>query len=112
MKFNKVYKTPFHSEGPFILTADNVIALYHCSEEPGNQECETITNVLNGTAKAMYSDLSIRGKSPDLVISNNSTFLEVRGWEYLIDHCGLSLKKAVKLQESFAESVVVKLTRG
>lgn len=110
MTFKEIFKPPFKTDGVFVYTADDVMALMpaDCASDPQNL-LERTCEVLNGT-KPSAGNPKIGCEGPD-IYCNGDLLLVVRGYGYLTGSGGLGLSdiEACEIQDRFAEWVVEQL---
>lgn len=106
MKALDIYKGPFRTDGVYIFTSNNVMALMvaDCTNNP-ERLMERTCQILNGTSKSVGN--------PNIHYSNGDIFngsillMVVRGFGYLTGAGGLNLstEQAIRIQDEFGEYV-------
>lgn len=110
MKALEIYRRPFRADGPFIFSANDVMALMasDCINYP-EKLMERTCEILNGEASS--------NGNPNLSYSNGEVFngprllLVVRGFGHLTGRGGLNLtvEDALRIQDEFGEWVCGRL---
>lgn len=118
MKFDKVYKSPFSTDGITIWAAGNMHALdledavWANGREAAQEIVERVVKLLNGEKAERFENVTWKGTSSDCVIFlGGVAFLEVRGGGHLTGPLGLSAKTAAHIQDEFASWVVFKISK-
>lgn len=110
MKAIEIYKPPFKSDGVYIWTADNVMALMNISEYHNPDEMmHRLTAILNDEIKPATNRI-YDYSAPEILLDGKPLFV-VRGWGHLTGIGGLNLspKDAAAIQDLFAHWVISKL---
>lgn len=110
MKALDVYKPPFKSDGVFIWSSNDVMALMDASEYDNSEEMMyRLAAILNGEIEpATRKDYECN--DPEICLGGKVLFV-VRGWGHLTGAGGLGLafEEAVAIQDEFAQWVISKL---
>lgn len=110
MKALDVYKPPFKSDGVFIWSSNEVMALMDVSEYDNSEEMMyRLAAILNGEIEPA-SRKEYEYKGPDICLGGKALFV-VRGWGHLTGQGGLGLTfdEAIAMQDEFAQWVISKL---
>lgn len=110
MKALEIYKPPFKSDGIYIWSSNNVMALMNVSDY-GCSLIDKLADILNGKL-APSSSQNYEYRAPEILL-NGEVLLVVRGWGHLTGAGGLNLDVDVanKIQDEFAEWVINKLSK-
>ena len=107
MTFRDFYKPPFKSDGYFIWSSNDEMALMTTEDNKGSDRLlNRVCDILNDNARS--------NKVPELsyvapeILMNGKPFLTVRGWGSLI-HKASNEEEAAKIQDDFALWVITKL---
>ncbi len=111
MKWIEVYKLPLEHEHPYAFTKNGTMALMFVSV--GNEDAKKIINLVNGVSNQKpKGQWTVRNGEFYLDDKKKMIFC-IRGWGKLTGTggYGLSEKKAIKIQDEFAEFVRTKIQR-
>lgn len=106
-----IYKPPFKSDGVYIWSSNEVMALMSLSDADNFDEItDRLADILNGKiTPKKKSDFTYQ--APEILL-NGKPYYVVRGWGHLTGVGALNLDhdKASEIQDAFAEFVIKKLT--
>lgn len=108
MRALEIYKPPFTSDGVYIWSSNNVMALMNGSDYACSL-MDKLADILNGKTDPV-SSRKYEYRAPEILLDGEVLFV-VRGWGYLTGTGGLNLpvEEANKIQDEFAEWVIEKL---
>lgn len=110
MKFDEIYKPPFHDSFGIGVSTKDGIKCFHWVTRITQENKQIIIDILNGVSKeAIKGEIKYSG---DCFISiNGVNVMLIRGWGHLTG-CGalkLPSEEAIKIQDDFGEWIVKKL---
>ena len=107
MTFRDFYKPPFRSDGYFIWSSNDEMALMISEDKDDSVRLlNRVCDILNDNTRS--------NKVPELsyvapeIFMNGKSFLTIRGWGSLI-HKASNEEEAAKIQDDFAHWVITKL---
>lgn len=106
MEFKKYFKGPFSSDGIYIWTSNNNMALMTLNDD--ELRLDLFCAILNNESDMVYPDAYYKD---EIIYINGQPVLLVRGWGYLTSPscCNLDNDKACQIQDEFGEYVAHKL---
>lgn len=107
--FKEVWKAPFHSDGLYIFSGNNVMAATNFNDDDkGIKILNDICDALNGKEITKYNNIQVN----DCALTIDECLIVIRGWGHLTGIGGLHLEpeEAVKVQDEFIKYIVNKIS--
>lgn len=81
LNFKEIWKAPFHSDGLYIFSSNNVMTATNFSEEKGEEILSNICKALNGEEANKYENVNVDGCE----LTINGVLIVIRGWDILLE---------------------------